>query len=385
MRIVLIFLSLMATSHLLSQSFIQGKVIDSATQQALANVSIFISSTSVGTISKADGSFSLNIPQGKYEVVFSYVGYTKKAFSTSNVKSPLIIQLSQAENLLDDVILIPFEKNGWQKWGKFFTDIFIGTTEQADQCKIHNSKAIKFRYDKKNKILKAVALEPLIIVNKALGYNLRFELEDFVFDFNKNYSFYEGYPLFTELEGNIRQQKRWKQRRKNVYEGSQMHFLRSVYRNTIIEEGFDVYRMQRKENVEKKRIKEFLKNNRMPNDSSEYFDNILSQPDEKRIIYSDKLTGDSIAYGINNITAGLEFDNYLYIVYNKKKAPDLYVRSVSPNTSKMESELSLLQKITVEVEANGNYSPLQSLLNSGYWGWSEKISTLLPFDYNYVK
>lgn len=385
MRILLIFCSIFSVSHLFGQSLIQGKVIDSATQQPFANVSIFISNTGIGTISKQDGSFNLNIPQGKYEIVFSYVGYATKTFSTANIKEPLVVSLSPTEKQLADVVLMPFEKDGWQKWGIAFIQLFIGTTDEANHCRIQNTQTLKFRFNKKDSTLTAVASEPLIIINKALGYNLRYQLEDFAFDFKSGHLSYLGYPFFTEMAGNNRQQKRWQQKRKNVYEGSEMHFMRSLYRNTIEQEGFDVYRMLKQENQEKKRIKDFLKNNRMPADSNRYFENILSEPDEKPIIYSGKLPGDSIAFAVNEITAGFAFDNYLYIIYNKKKAPATYLRDFPDRTSDMASELSLLQRVTVEIEANGNYTPAQTLLNSGYWGWSEKISTLLPFDYKYVK
>ncbi|MFT4152296.1 carboxypeptidase-like regulatory domain-containing protein [Parafilimonas sp.] len=383
MRALFMFCLVLIAQSLFAQLTLQGKVIDSATGQPLANVSVFISNTSAGTTTKQDGSFSLSIPQGTYQIVFSYIGYTTKTFTTNTISNSFHIGLSPAENRLADVVLMPFEKDGWARWGKFFTDLFIGTTDEALQCIIQNTKTIRFRQDKKNKTLQAVAFEPLIITNKALGYKIQYQLEEFTYDFNNKYLFYQGYPLFMEMQGSRHKQKHWQEKRREVYEGSQMHFMRSLYRNTLMQEGFDVFRMLKTENEEKKRIKQALRYGPIPKDSSAYYENILAEPDEKSIIYSGRLTGDSIAFGINDITAGFQFDNYLYINYNKKKVPDAFLRSFPKSTANMASEITLLEKVILQVEANGNFHPQLALLNTGYWGWSEKISRILPFDYTY--
>lgn len=385
MRALLVFCTMLIVPHAFAQFMLQGKVLDSANRQPLSSVSVFISNTSVGTITKPDGSFSLTIPQGSYEIVFSYVGYATKTFATNKLNSPFTVELLPVEKQLEDIVLIPFEKNGWASWGKFFTDFFIGTSDEASQCRIQNTKAIRFRRDKIKNTLTAVAFEPLILTNKALGYTIQYQMEEFRYDFESKYLFYQGYHLFTEMKGNEQKQKRWQQRRQDVYEGSQMHFMRSLYRNTITEEGFDVYRLLKQENIEKKRVREFLKHNPMPQDSTRNFENILSQPDERSIIYSGKLTGDSIAYAIDEVTAGLEFENYLYIVYNKKKAPAAYVNRFNAQSSDMASEIIFLEKLPLEIQANGNFYPPQSLLNTGFWGWSEKMSRMLPYDYKYNK
>ncbi|WP_177191782.1 carboxypeptidase-like regulatory domain-containing protein [Parafilimonas terrae] len=376
---------MLIAQSLFAQLTLQGKVIDSATSQPLANVSVFISNTSAGTITKQDGSFSLSIPQGAYQIVFSYIGYATKTYATNTISNPFNVYLSPSDHQLEDVVLVPFEKDGWANWGKFFIDLFIGTTDEARQCVIQNTKTIRFRHDKKAKTLQAIAFEPLTIINKALGYKIQYQLEEFTYDFTNKYLFYQGYPLFTEMRGSGYRQKRWQAKRKEVYEGSQMHFMRSLCRNVIVEEGFDVFRMRKIENEEKKRIRLMLKYNPMPEDSSKYYENILAEPDEKSIIYSGKLTGDSIAFGINDITAGFEFDNYLYINYNKKKVPDAFLRSFPRSSANMASEITLLEKVTLQVDANGNFHPQLALLNTGYWGWSEKISRMLPFDYKYGK
>lgn len=33
------------------------------------------------------------------------------------------------------------------------------------------------------------------------------------------------------------------------------------------------------------------------------------------------------------------------------------------------------------IDANGNWSPPDNIQSSGYWGWSDKVGTMLPLDY----
>jgi hypothetical protein len=57
------------------------------------------------------------------------------------------------------------------------------------------------------------------------------------------------------LKGSNRKQKAWEKKRQETYLGSLMHFMRSVYRNTIMTEGFEVRHLQKVPNVEKQRVK----------------------------------------------------------------------------------------------------------------------------------
>jgi hypothetical protein len=92
------------------------------------------------------------------------------------------------------------------------------------------------------------------------------------------------------------------------------------------------------------------------------------------------MSGDSIAYALDSVTAGLQFGNYLHIYYPQKIATPRY-RSFSPRNDKAMSEVKLINSNQLSVQSNGNYEPAQDLVTFGYWAWTEKISALLPFDY----
>ena len=106
------------------------------------------------------------------------------------------------------------------------------------------------------------------------------------------------------------------------------------------------------------------------------------------ILINIPLNGDSIAFALDSTTVGLQFDNYLQVVYKKKYMPDAYrltQRGMNSNQP-MTAELFMpdAQKI-VSVLANGSYFSGKDILALGFWAWSEKLSNMLPLDYKISK
>ncbi|MCX2741325.1 SusC/RagA family TonB-linked outer membrane protein [Pontibacter anaerobius] len=76
----ILFLSLLLVTALLHQAMAQvraitGKVTDAATSQPLPGVTVLVKGTTVGTATSADGSYSINAPEGSNTLVFSFIGY----------------------------------------------------------------------------------------------------------------------------------------------------------------------------------------------------------------------------------------------------------------------------------------------------------------------
>ena len=93
------------------------------------------------------------------------------------------------------------------------------------------------------------------------------------------------------------------------------------------------------------------------------------------------LAGDSIAYAVDSITAGLNFKDYLLVIYKNKVAPIEYPQQFPKSSAAMMSQLILINNKPIEIQANGSYHNSVDLMSSGYWAWSEKIAMMLPFDY----
>ncbi|MBO9681406.1 MAG: carboxypeptidase-like regulatory domain-containing protein, partial [Flavisolibacter sp.] len=239
------------------QKLLRGIVLDAQKNTPIPNASVFLNTTSVGTVTNEQGNFAMTIPNGKYELIISSIGYETNTQIISSTDAPefVTVKLKIKAEVMQTVIIEPYEKDGWTKWGKFFVESFIGTSSLAKDCRIKNTKVIKFRHSKTKNELSAFADEPLIIENRALGYTIRYQMEAFQYDFKTGYLLYAGYPFFQPMKGNSARQKRWENMRSEVYAGSIMHFMRAVYRNKTAEEGFEINPLKKIPNAEKQRVK----------------------------------------------------------------------------------------------------------------------------------
>lgn len=392
-----IFLTIVCANGVIAQT-LQGKVLATDTREPIAAASIFLSNTSIGTIANDKGEFTIaRFPAGRFDVVISSIGYETQIITVNSTQLPqlLTVTLQPKAKQLQEVILEPHDANGWAKWGDFFIENFIGKTAFATQCTFKNKNIIKFRFNKKQNTLKAFADEPLVIQNQALGYVLRYELKLFEYDFTKRTLYYQGYPLFEEMTAKRPSiTKRWAKNRQEAYYGSLMHFMRCLYRNKIVEQGYELRKIIRVPNQEKIRVKQLYKSfelkgtstidvNVMRGDSSTYYQRILQEPDSKDFLINKILPSDSVAYAINTTTAALEFTDYLQVTYTKKREPLEYYKSIGKRfgDNALVSELSLPNKTGVAVLANGSYYEGLNLMTSLFWAWWEKAATLLPLDY----
>ncbi|MEO5683918.1 MAG: carboxypeptidase-like regulatory domain-containing protein [Chitinophagaceae bacterium] len=380
-----------ATAPAMAQSsnYIKGKVVNGETNAIIPNASVFITNTSRGTVSNATGEFELtNVPVGTYELVVSSIGYETQVYTYKASQLPLRIQIqmqAKAEEL-QTVVVEPVEKDGWLTWGKFFTENFIGTSDYAQDCSIINYKALRFRNSKKRNQLTVTADEPLLIENKALGYSIQYQLEGFTFDFKAHTLTYYGYSLFTNLHEKAPKEKQVKNREK-AYNGSITHFMSSLYKDRLAEEGFEVRRLVKTLNIEKDRVKKLYRQTMLSGiigkDSTDYYERVLRQPDMFEKYGQDLLTADSLTAAFDSTTKSLFFNNYLYITYKKEKEDIAYVQYAHENRPPFHqrSVVFLPTGQSVLVDARGNYYMPLDLMSYGYWAWSEKIAAMLPLDY----
>ncbi len=377
-----------------TNNFLRGKVVDAASQSSIANCSVFINSTSRGTVTNQKGEFILqNLPEGKHQLIISSIGYQTFVFEYSSAQLPLELNVSLKEKTTDlsEITIEPDVKNGWRIWGKTFLINFIGSTENANECSIKNISVLHFRFSKKANRLTVVADEPLIIENKALGYSIKYQLEQFYCDFHSQVSLYLGFPLFTEMSTSRKKKERqWEEKRKEAYLGSVMHFMKSIYANKVQQQGFNLVRKLKILNIEKQRVKNIYtiatqttdtfqvqkdgsmkkmdRNDLISKDSIPYYESVLSKPDffERYIPVSP----DSIITVNNDGTKSIFFTDSIYVLYTTPK--DLILR---------QSMIFLSTPQPVIIYSNGIYSPPQELFTNGYWGRFEKMANDLPIDY----
>uniref|UniRef100_UPI0025FC2611 carboxypeptidase-like regulatory domain-containing protein n=1 Tax=uncultured Mucilaginibacter sp. TaxID=797541 RepID=UPI0025FC2611 len=227
---------------------ISGRVVDSIDKKPIVNASVFLSNSTIGVTTGDDGTFKLNVSNpGKYQVIVTVIGYATYQgmlfMDNQNINVhdielvPKVIKLSEVKVQVDP---------NWERNYRWFKEEFLGRSGFADKCKIINPEVLELSYDDKTKMLKGSSTDILEIENSALGYKLKYGLSDFTDDRVINKVTYKGQVLFEPIAGDKSQRAKWKKNRLKAYNGSIMHFLRSVLYNQLNEEGFVVYQLKRK-------------------------------------------------------------------------------------------------------------------------------------------
>ena len=106
--VYLLLLLLLVPTFSFSQYNFWGKVIDNTSHAPIPFVSVTIPGTYWGTITNADGKFSLKIPTAypNKNVVFSCVGYKTDTIAMTNIHREIIIKLEEKINELSEIIVM---------------------------------------------------------------------------------------------------------------------------------------------------------------------------------------------------------------------------------------------------------------------------------------
>ena len=351
MKSYLFLLSIFVSTIVFGQFTITGKVVDSATKEPLFGASVFAQNTTSGTTTNREGGFSLSLKSGGYELIVSFTGYQSKEIRISNNDSnPLQIEMAKEEKAMEEVVIRSSNevKDGWDKYGKFFLENFIGSTPNALLCTLQNPDAVHFYYYKKSEKLKVLATEPLVIANQALGYNLRYQLDSFMYYYKTQVSSYRGYCFFSEMDSSFAQQRIWSANRKKAYDGSKLQFMRSYYDSTLNEDGYEIALL---DSVYDKRF-DIIRN---PYDTAYY--GVYDSTHEAEVYYPRKIS----------------------ITYKKKPEVEYLKRFKLPlNVGSQISYIDLLDAI--EIKENGYFYDQKDWVSQGYWSW-KNLADLLPYDY----
>lgn len=343
-----------------SQSYtiiITGKVISAETKMPLQGASVFAQNTTLGTATDAEGNFKLWLPAGGYDIIVTFTGHSteSKRITSSEKNDNLFFEMKQKEKEMETVSVVSTNevKDGWNKYGYFFLEQFIGKTANSSQCNIVNKEVLKFYFSKKRNRLKIMAGEPLQIENKALGYNIKYALDSFTHEYATQVSLYTGYPLFEEMfPENAEQKMTWDSVRHYAYKGSILHFMRSMHRKELKEQGFEiqfVVKMNDKDNAIT--LKDFYgAMNYQKDDSTQ---TVEIRPNQKEV----------------------------GVIYAKEKPAEGFIKENPDEPSGFQfSILSFLPGESIIIEQNGYYFEQNDLTIHAYWTW-DKIADLLPYDY----
>ncbi|MBC7872963.1 MAG: carboxypeptidase-like regulatory domain-containing protein [Ferruginibacter sp.] len=333
-----------------AQFVVTGSVLDSSTREPLSPASVFCQNTTLGTITNKQGEFSISLKSGGYDLIFSYTGYQTQTVRVTESNKLEILLVKEDKSMGEVVIKATNEvADGWAKYGEFFIQNFIGSTPNAAQAVLTNPEVLKFYFYKRTNRLKVLATDALQIVNNAMGYNLRYQLDSFVYYYNSNLNSYRGYCLYTEMEGSDSLKNKWAINRTKAYEGSKLHFMRSYYDSTLAEDGWIVDLLDEKNDKKFKKVKD---------------------------VY------DSLYYGALDSTMQIEiyYPRKISVTYTKKSPEPEYLKKMSLPKS-VPFQISYIDiKSTIAITQNGYYYDQNDWVNQGYWSW-KNVADLLPYDY----
>ncbi|HUR65682.1 MAG TPA: carboxypeptidase-like regulatory domain-containing protein [Chitinophagaceae bacterium] len=352
-----------------SQFIVSGTVLDSATKEPLTPASVFCQNTTLGTVTNKQGEFSLNLKSGGYDLIFSYTGYVTQTVRVSENNKLQILLIKEEKSMGEVVLRNTFEvTDGLAKYGDFFFRNFIGSTSNATQCAIQNPEALKFYFYKKSNRLKVLATEPVRIANKALGYNLSYQLDSFVYYYNNNNSIYRGYCLFTEMEGSDSLKKAWTAARKYTYMGSKLQFMRSYYDNSVAEDGWIIDLLDEKDDKKFNKVRDLY--------DTAYYNIVMN--------IKDSLGADSVVYKVLAGPSGdveIFYPRKISITYTKKSPEKEYLRRMNLPKGVPYQISYVDMKDVIAIMENGYYYDQKDWVNQGYWSW-KNIADQLPYDYS---
>ncbi len=381
-----------------AQYAITGRVINQADTKPIISASVFINSATIGDRTATDGSFKLtHIKPGTYQLVISNLGfdtYTQSIIITNhNVNLQTITIYPKSIALAAVTIKARAGADpDRSRYISLFDDEFLGKSDLARECKILNPDMLDFSYDGVNNILTASSVDFLTIQNDALGYKLKYLLKNFTLNFagdgSRTFS-YSGSVLFEPMKGSPGEERQWLLRRQEVYEGSQMHFLRSATANALERDGFRVQRVpanpQRPaENIirEKLELYNLLKSDKQFRDSLNYWEKkanlprLLDKPNPQPLKKQDIITGPD---GRGLFALGVNGDG-LFISYNKYHHYNHGGLSMIAAPDNKDNTLMIFNSPAVAFDKNGSLLDPALLAYEGVWS-NNRVSALLPSDY----
>jgi hypothetical protein len=241
--------SILLLAAICSQSYcqiIKGIIQDENTKNPVSYAAVYFNGSFVGTYSDKNGFFELDVSNSiSIPLVISALGYNSVSIPDISVGKYYRIFLKPKIFELNEVIISAKETARERRERRaniqFFRNVFIGETLNSQKCEILNEKDIYFKYCKTGDTIRAFALNPLLIENKALGYKISFDLVKFEMSRLKVFFFYMGNIMFLQdLSALEKKSKTYEKRRETAYMGSRMQFMRELWRNNLDSAGFAV-------------------------------------------------------------------------------------------------------------------------------------------------
>lgn len=377
---------------------ISGTVKDD--KETIPGAAVYLSGTKISTITNSEGKFSFpKLPAGNYDVLIQVVGYLPYSKSITLADKNIHIDATLRANTvtLNEVVIKPDPNR--LHYLNVFKDFFIGRTPNAKECKILNSEVLLIDYDKRERMLTVSSNEFLIIENKALGYRIKYLLQNFEYDYRTRIVYFAGFPFFEEMKGSKSRIKRWNQKRNTAYYGSPQHFYQSLYNKKIDEEGFVIHKLatignkdRQPDSVINANIKRLTTGSNAINvltftkdDSLNYWLKERKKSKSLAVLNKAKVLTDTLVETYNQDLKSLNYTDELFVMYTKERETEEYGNmgfqvSRAPDMGNYQVSLINLVAPPILFYKNGSIANPRSILYKGFWAY-EKMADAVPTEF----
>jgi hypothetical protein len=354
---------------------ISGTVTNAETGEPIRGARVFLAETSIGAITTSTGSFTLRrVPAGTYQITASSLGYSTRKEpltvapqSSSNIRPSerilSALRLSPKAVQLERIEVTAQRDNSCADYLDRLSRMLLGTTPNAQRSRILNPEVIRCSFDKSNgqRTVRFEADEALIIDNNALGYRIRYHLDNvglYVYPSTDGSAseWFIGTIEFEEmLSKDSNQVLQWQQRRAETFHGSFRYFLCCLLDGSWRKAGFDIH-------------------------SIDYPDRYLSGKGPGGKTRVDSITVQSIS----SMTKRLDFPGTIEVITQKGKAPEQEFKNFAQSTvfaqSAQRTSLLLPKSSAMDVLTQGVLKRPTDITFHGYWSW-QRLSDELPLNY----
>jgi hypothetical protein len=340
-------------------------VVDEKDDTPLAAASVYFNNTTIATSTNEKGEFQfetvrmLNTELVIYCPGYEILVYKPNAQQVEGKRMVFKLRYKELVSVNKPVLSAEIRRS----FLAVFSQVFLGNTEEASKCKIMNESVIYFGGGKTKTSFKAYADSPLVIINNMLGYKIIFNLEDLWYDDATGQNNFFGYARYEELAAD----KKWIRNRKDCYNGSSMHFFRSLVKHQLYEQGFGTFR---REIVDRKLPAKIT----IGDTSITDIDSTVVEP----------MTAGDILYIDSTNELSIRVKGQLIVQYYKNPTAKAFLTRygapLAGDLDKGVESIILLKAPQVGINYAGVLDDAESVIYSGYWLY-EKLGNRLPYNY----
>ena len=226
-------------------SFGQGRILSSTLFEEyssipISNAFVFIKNSSIGTTTDANGHFELAIDQlENVELVITHLNFETKAIPILPQQQLEEIIYLKPKALDMQEVIVKRKKGNLKKrkaWLQKFELAFFGQKSRRNKLQILNPEVLWF--EETDDELKAHAVDYLTILNKPLGYKMRFYLESFSLTQQEDVYLF-GKVFFEDILEELSRKKKIKKHRNRTYLNSDRIFFKSLLQKNVDEGKYE--------------------------------------------------------------------------------------------------------------------------------------------------